>query len=242
MYLKKVSEGLAHKQDVQHLHRHLLHVSESYKNARANLMFALAGKKTEKAKIVMFTSAEQGDGKTTTCLNLAAAFADTGAKVLIIDADLRRPRMERFIYSGRKRKGISDVLGGFSAISDVIYHDDEVKFDCLFSGTIPPNPSELLMMDSVGDLFETLAEQYDYIFIDTPPVGIVSETLQLTKFVSGVVVIARKRKTHLKKVKDAVASLNFAKATILGIMLNGSSDSMIRTYYRSREKYYYYYY
>lgn len=241
MYFKKIIDSMAENIETSHVHRRLHHISESYKNIRANLLFALAGKQEDKAKTIMFTSAEQGDGKTTTCLNLAAAFADSGANVLVIDADLRRPRLERYLYSEKKRKGLSDVLGGFEKLSDVIVRPSKCNFDCLFSGSIPPNPSEILMLESVGELFEEVSQQYDYIFVDTPPVGIVSETLYLTQFVTGVVLVSKKRKTHLRKIQDAVDSLNFAHANILGIVLNGSVDSMARTYYRSRDKYYYYY-
>lgn len=241
MYFKKMIVNKDLSRDQHQLQRRLMHISESYKSVRANLMFALAGKKSDTAKIVMVTSAEQGDGKTTTCLNLATAFADTGAKVLVIDADLRRPKMERYIYSERKRKGLSDVLGEFNKLSEVIERPENCNFDCLFSGSIPPNPSELLMLDSVGELFAELAKQYDYIFVDTPPVGIVSETMYLTQFVTGVIVVAKKRGTHLKKLQAAVSALNFAKANILGFVMNGSTDSMTRTYYRSRRRYYYYY-
>lgn len=241
MYFNKITEQITENTENSPLHKRLFHISESYKNIRANLMFALAGKKGDKAKILLVTSAEQGDGKTTTCVNLASAFADSGASVLVIDADLRRPRMERYVYSEKKRKGISDVLGGFSDVFDVIERPQGCNFDCLFSGSIPPNPSELLMLDTVGELFKTLAEKYDYIFIDTPPVRIVSETLYLTQFVTGVVMVCKKRKTHLRKMQDAIDSLNFAHADILGIVLNGSADSSARTYYRYRERYYYYY-
>lgn len=241
MYFNKISDTILESADSGQLQKRLQHISESYKNVRANLMFALAGQKCEGAKILLFTSAEQGDGKTTTCVNLAAAFADSGAKVLVVDADLRRPRMERCIYSEKKRKGLADVLGGFVNLSDVIDSPEICKFDCLFSGSIPPNPSELLMLESVSDLFQELAKQYDYIFVDTPPVGIVSETLYLTQFVTGVVLVTKKGKTHIRKMQDAVASLNFAQANILGIVLNGSIDPMARTYYRSKARYYYYY-
>ncbi len=240
MFFKRFLENEALKQENTQLHKRLQHISESYKNVRANLMFALAGKKTDTAKILMFTSAEQGDGKTTTCLNLAAAFADSGAKVLVVDADLRRPRLERYVYSEKKRKGLSDVLGGFTELSKAIVHPKQYNFDCLFSGSIPPNPSELMMLETVEELFQEMAKDYDYIFVDTPPVGIVSETLYLTQFMTGVIMVAKKRKTHMKKVHDAVSSLNFAKANILGFVLNGSSDSVSKSYYRSRDKYYYY--
>ena len=188
----------------------------------------------------MITSAEQSDGKTTTCVNLASAIADAGANVLVVDADLRRPRMERYISSERKSKGLSDVLGGFATVDEVVVRPAGTNFDCLYSGSIPPNPSELLMLESVGDLFEELSTRYDYIFVDTPPVGIVSETLYLTQFMTGVIVVVKKRKTRFKKVQDTVSSLNFAKATILGFVLNGSADSVSQYYYRSRDRYYYY--
>ena len=240
MYFKKVVDMMTDGTDNHLLQKHLLHISESYKNVRANLMFALAGASKEQGKVILFTSSEQGDGKTTTCVNLATAFADTGAKVLVIDADLRRPRMERYICSEKKRKGLSDVLGGFCEISEVITRPEVCNFDCLFSGSIPPNPSELLMMKAVGTLFDELAKKYDYVFIDTPPVGIVSETLYLTQFVTGVVLIVKKRKTHLRKMQEAVSSLNFANANVLGVVLNGSVDAMAHRYYRSRDRYYYY--
>ena len=240
MYFKKITEAEALKQDNAHIRKRLQFVSESYKNVRANLLFALAGKKSERAKTIMITSAEQSDGKTTTCVNLASAIADAGANVLVVDADLRRPRMERYISSERKSKGLSDVLGGFATVDEVVVRPAGTNFDCLYSGSIPPNPSELLMLESVGDLFEELSTRYDYIFVDTPPVGIVSETLYLTQFMTGVIVVVKKRKTRFKKVQDTVSSLNFAKATILGFVLNGSADSVSQYYYRSRDRYYYY--
>lgn len=241
MYFNKISSTIAEYADSGKLQKSLQHISESYKSVRANLMFALAGKKSDEAKILLFTSAEQGDGKTTTCINLAAAFADSGAKVLVIDADLRRPRIERYVYSEKKRKGLSDVLGGFVELSDVVDRPESCNFDCLFSGSTPPNPSELLMLESARDLFQELAKQYDYIFVDAPPAGMVSETLYLTQFVTGVVLVAKKGKTHLRKIQNVVASLNFAQANILGIVLNGSEDAMAKTYYRSKSSYYYYY-
>ena len=242
MYFKKVVNMMTEATDNHQLQKHLQHISESYKNIRASLMFALAGTPKEYGKTIIFTSAEQGDGKTTTCLNLAAAFAEAGAKVLIVDADLRRPQMERYIYLERERKGLSDVLGGFCDVSEVIIRPDGCNFDCLFSGSIPPNPSELLMMKAVGTLFETLSKEYDYIFIDTPPVGVVSETLCLTQFVSGVVLVAKKRKTHLRKLHDTISSLEFANANILGVVMNGSLDAMSRSYYHYKDRYNNYYY
>lgn len=214
-------------------------VSESFKNIRANLMFAVAGTKGN-CKTILFTSAEQGDGKSTSCINVADAYADSNAKVLIIDADLRRPKIAYYTNSDRKTLGLSDYLGGFCSLDDVIVRPEGVKFDCIFSGRVPPNPSELLMLDNVEKMLAELSERYDYIFIDTPPVGIVSETIYLTQFVTGVVVVIKKDSSHYKAVNEAITLLEFAKANILGFVLNDAFDAKAKRYYYKRRRYYYY--
>lgn len=237
MFLNKLIKE-ENKNDKSQNYKRVMQISESYKNVRSNLMFAMVGKKTDKAKIVMVTSAEPGEGKSTSCVNLAAVFAETNAKVLVMDADLRRPKVERYITDKRTSKGLSDVLGGFCSLDEVIVRPKGCNFDCLFSGNIPPNPSELLMLDSVETILGELSQRYDYIFIDTPPVGIVSETLYLTQFVAGIILIVKKKQTHIKKVKEIITTLEFANANILGFIINGSSNASIRRYYR-RGKYYY---
>lgn len=217
----------------------LTRISESFKNIRANLMFALAGTK-DKCKIILFTSAEQGDGKSTNCINVAAAYADSNAKVLVIDADLRRPRIARYTNSNRKAIGLSDYLGGFCTLEEAITRPEGLNFDCIFSGRIPPNPSELLMIDEVADMFKTLAEKYDYIFIDTPPVGIVSESIYLTQFVTGVIVVVKKDSSHYNALREAISLLEFARANILGFVVNDAFDTKSRKYYYRRRRYYYY--
>lgn len=237
MFLNKLIKE-ENKNDKSQSYKRVMQVSESYKNVRSNLLFAMVSKKADKAKIIMFTSAEPGEGKSTSCLNLASVFAETNAKVLVMDADLRRPKVERYITDKRKSKGLSDVLGGFCKLEDAIVRPKGCNFDCLFSGNIPPNPSELLMLDTVETILDELSQRYDYIFIDTPPVGVVAETLYLTQFVSGVILIVKKKQTHIKKVKEVITTLEFANANILGFIVNGSSNANIRRYYK-RGKYYY---
>ncbi len=237
MFLNKLIKE-ENKNDKSQSYKRVMQVSESYKNVRSNLLFAMVSKKADKAKIIMFTSAEPGEGKSTSCLNLASVFAETNAKVLVMDADLRRPKVERYITDRRKSKGLSDVLGGFCKLEDAIVRPKGCNFDCLFSGNIPPNPSELLMLDTVETILDELSQRYDYIFIDTPPVGVVAETLYLTQFVSGVILIVKKKQTHIKKVKEVITTLEFANANILGFIVNGSSNANIRRYYK-RGKYYY---
>lgn len=214
-------------------------ISESFKNIRANLMFALAGTKTG-PKVILFTSAEPGDGKSTSCLNVAAAYADSNAKVLVIDADLRRPKVAKYLGVDRKTTGLSEYLGGFSSLEDVIIRPEGLNFDCIFSGRIPPNPSELLMIDEVKNMLEVLSEKYDYIFVDTPPVGIVAETIYLTQFATGVVIVVKKDSSHFNAVRESVSLLEFANANILGFVFNDAFDAKTKKYYYRRKRYYYY--
>lgn len=233
--LKNLRKSTQRENDARH---NLIQIMESYKKVRTNLMFALANKKDDEAKVVMITSAEPNEGKTTTAINVAASFAELNLRVLLVEADLRRPRVERYIMRDTENgdfkhsKGLSDVLGGFCSLEDAIKRPDMCSFDCLFSGTIPPNPSELLMMDKMKDIFEELSEHYDYIFIDTPPIGVVSETLYLTQHATGIVLVIKQNLTNYKKIDKAIADLKFGNAEILGFVLNGSSKSQKDKYYK----------
>jgi len=239
MFLKKIPDRKDLTQEQRQQNKHLSYISESYKNIRANIIFSMAGNKSDTANIIMFTSAEPGVGKTTTCINVADAFAEANARVLVIDADLRRPSVERYITGKKEKKGLSDYIGGFCELEDIIVRPEECKFDCIFSGRTPPNPSELLMLDQVTDMLKTLAEQYDYIFVDVPPLGIVSETIYLTQFVNGVILIAKPYNTHYNKLQNAIEALKFANANFLGFVLNGVLNRQKNRYYKSGRYYYY---
>lgn len=239
MFFKKMPDRKDLTPEQRQQKNYLSYILESYKNIRANIMFAMAGNKSDNANIIMFTSAEQAVGKTTTCINVAQAFAEASAHVLVIDADLRRPSVERYITGKKEKKGLSEFIGGFCELEDVIVQPEECEFDCIFSGRTPPNPSELLMLDKVQDMLKTLAERYDYIFIDVPPANIVSETLYLTQFVDGVLLVAKTYHTHYNKLQGAIAGLKFANANFLGFVLNGALNRQKRRYYK-RGRYYYY--
>ena len=233
MFFKNLAQNNNEKQL-----KNISQIGESFKNLRANLTFALADKKGQ-SKIIMVTSAEQGDGKSTTCINLAEAYSDSNSKVLVIDADLRRPKLAEYADTDKKRIGLSDYLGGLCELDDIIARPEGLSFDCIFSGTVPPNPSELLMLDEIEGLFKTLSERYDYIFIDTPPVVIVAETIYLTQFVSGVIVVVKRDSSHFYTVREAINLLEFANANILGFVINDAFDLGAKKYYYRRKRYYY---
>ncbi|NLB80053.1 MAG: CpsD/CapB family tyrosine-protein kinase [Clostridiaceae bacterium] len=209
---------------------------ESYRAARTNIMFSIPDEKN--CKRIIVTSAMQGDGKTTIAINLALMFAKTGSKVLLIDADLRLPMVNSYLDIANG-KGLSNILIGQSNVEDVIVK--KFGIDIITAGGIPPNPAELLDSDAMRDLIYKLSDNYDYIFIDTPPVGIMIDAMSALKVAHGVVLVVRQNYTLHKAVQAAVETLEFAKAKIFGFILNDSE--LIRYHYKRKKnsKYNYHY-
>ena len=151
--------------------RHILgknsnfYVQEAYKTLRTNVRFYLSGEGCKKFAI---TSGLAGEGKSITILNLAISFAQTGAKVLLIDGDLRRPTMARLLIE-KASPGLSNVLAGLAKVDDAIRKNVYPNMDVLFSGEIPPNPSELLGSQRMQDTLDQLSRRYDYILIHKNP-------------------------------------------------------------------------
>lgn len=193
-------------------------VIESYKSTRTNLMFALS---TEERKWVAITSALPGEGKTLTCANLAITFAQTGAKTLIIDADLRRPHLAR-TFSVPSHPGLSDAICGFCSLDEIVHKTNIENFYIIPAGTIPPNPAELLASNEMNNLLEKLNDMgFEYIFFDTPPINIVTDAAAITRVTAGTLVVARSNTTTKEALQSAVGALHQAGAKILGFILNG---------------------
>ncbi len=192
-------------------------INEAYKTARTNIMFALAG--VDGCKKIIFTSAEPGEGKSTTLLNLGITFAQMDAKVIIIDGDLRKPRVHRYLNL-EKNDGLSDVLAGMIKIEDAVKHHEGYGLDCITAGQIPPNPIELLSSDAMQEVLGKLSEKYDYIFIDSPPVTVVTDAASMAKFVDGYVLLVRHNYSIHELLEKTRQSLDFAEAKILGYVIN----------------------
>lgn len=192
------------------------HIVEAYKVLRTNLIFSLPIKGCKK---ILVTSSQPSDGKSINCINIAISFAQTGARVLIIDCDLRRPSIARMLNENAI-PGISNVLVNLSRLEDVIRSTAYEGLEAIFSGDIPPNPAELIGDYKMRELLDTLALNYDYIFVDAPPVNTVTDASILSKYVDGVMVIARQNYTEKKAISEAVKQLSFAGAKILGLVFN----------------------
>ncbi|MCK9478850.1 MAG: CpsD/CapB family tyrosine-protein kinase [Firmicutes bacterium] len=201
---------------------------ESYRAARTNIMFSLPDEKACKKLII--TSAMQGDGKTTVAINLALIFAKTNLKVLLIDADLRLPMVHTYL-NVKNGFGLSDVLVGRADVKDAIVQTSGV--DIITAGHIPQNPAELLASDAMTTLVNELSVNYDYIFIDTPPVGILVDAMEILKPASGVILVVRQKNTLHRAVHSAIVALEFAKAKICGFILNDSD--LIKYHYKKRK-------
>ena len=178
-------------------------VAEAYKMIRTNLLF---------------TSAEPSAGKSTLCSNLAIVMAQTGAKVLLIDADMRKPVLHRN-FRVSKTLGLSKILGNLNKVDECVHHKVAPNLDLIPSGSIPPNPSELLGTDRMKQLLAQAEEQYDYIFVDSPPLGVVADALVVAPQSAGVVLVARQKQTTYDELEECVEAIKQINATMLGVVV-----------------------
>ena len=209
-------------------------IVESYKAARTNIMFSLSA---DDDKLFAVTSYSKGEGKSTVSANLAISFSKMEKKVLLVDCDLRRPNIHN-IFKIENQAGLSNVIGKMVEFEEVIHRNVLPNLDILPSGTIPPNPSELLCSPKFTNLIKKLYEEYDYIIFDTPPIGVVADALLLKDIIAGFVVVLRERSTTHGDVQNIMDSMKLADAKILGFVKVGCTSNKKR----SRRGYYYYQY
>lgn len=177
-------------------------VSESFRAVRANLKFLATGITTP-CRTFLVTSSVGGEGKTFCSLNLAYTLALGHRKVIVIGADMRKPELGNYLQS-KADKGLSNYLAGYATREEVIFRNGEDQPDFIDAGKVPPNPSELLASERMRQLMVYLKEQYEYIIIDTPPIGLVSDAMELFKYADYNILIVRQKVTH----KEALAMVN----------------------------------
>ncbi len=193
---------------------------EALRVVRTNLEF-LAD--TGKSKLVTMTSSIPQEGKTTTCVELAKIIAKGGKKVIVLDLDMRRSRLHEVIKVSNK-EGMSTLLVGKETLNDVIQHTKEENLDVITSGPTPPNPSELIMSDNFKRVVKTLMSRYDYVMIDSPPIGLVSDAMIVMRMsdINLIVVRAEYSKKDFFKNINKIVEEHQLKA---GIVLNGAKSS-----------------
>ena len=189
-------------------------VSEAYRTLRTNIQFSSIDKKI---KTIVMTSAAMSEGKSTTITNLAETFAQAGQRVVIVDADLRRPRVHK-LFNLENKQGLTNVLAGQVELKQAIAVAGS-DVHVMTSGPIPPNPSELLGSEKMKELVCVLSEHYDVVLFDAPPVNLVTDALVLSTFVDGVVLVVASGKTDIEGGKRAMKSLQAVNANILGAVM-----------------------
>lgn len=209
-------------------------IVESYKVARTNIMFSLAA---NEKKVFAVTSYSKGEGKSTASSNLAISFSKMGKKVLLIDADMRRPNIHN-IFKLNNSAGLSNVVSKMISFEEAVKCDVITDLDVLVAGTIPPNPSELMCSNSFIKMIEKLTEEYEYIIIDTPPVGVVADALLLKDLIAGFVVVVRAKVTTHRDLSKLLESMKLADTKVLGLVEVGCDISARK----GKKKYYYYQY
>jgi polysaccharide biosynthesis transport protein len=191
-------------------------LGEAYRNLRTALLLSRAG---APPKVTLVTSALAGEGKTVTAVNTAAMLAQLGANVLLIDADMRRPRCHR-VLDLDNNLGLTEVLTGVRDLHDLIRPTAVANLFLLSSGSVPPNATELVGSPKMHQVVTQLQQIYDYIVIDSPPVMPVSDALLLATIVDGVLLVTNASRTPKQQVRAARARLEYARAKIFGTVLN----------------------
>lgn len=198
---------------------------ESYRKLRTAVGFVALG--GERRSSIVVTSSVQGEGKTETSTNLAKVLAEAGARVLLVDADLRRPQVGARLGLDDEL-GLSDVLTGRADLNDVMLSVDDLSV--LTAGTVPPNPSELLGSEAMAELLALLETHFEYVILDAPPLLPVTDAAILSHQAGGAVVVARSGVARQNQLTEALSTLEAADASVYGIVLNDVPVSQIDGY------------
>ena len=213
-------------------------IAEAYRSIRTNIEFSNIDKDL---KVIMITSTQPNEGKSTVISNLAATFASLENKrVLIIDGDLRNPSIHK-MFGVSNLSGIIDVLTGQKDVSKCIEPTKIEGLDILKVGKVPPNPSEMLQSNKMKNFIEVVKEYYDYVFIDAPPVGVVTDASIISQYADGVILLVGSNETDIEAAKISKERLENVGANILGVVLNkfeneGSAYGYYGYYYGDTNK------
>lgn len=214
-------------------------IRESYKKARTNITYSVVKKG---CKEIAFTSSRKGEGKTLTATNVAIALAQqVDTKVLIVECDLRRPRVHGALNIN-PAPGITNYLNFECSEQDIVKKTKIENLEAICYGAIPPNPSELLASNTMMELIDKMAERYDYIIFDTPPIGVVIDALPIIKHADGVVVVVRNNTSTFPEFNKTIDALKRSETKILGVIFNEVDSISTKKYGKGYSYGYYGYY
>jgi capsular exopolysaccharide synthesis family protein len=212
----RIDQSEAARNRYRQLKNENMMVMEAYRTLRTAILLSRAEKPPQ---TLLFTSAMHGEGKTVTTVNTAIVLAQMGARVLLIDADLRRSRCHELL-GVQRRQGMTDILTGRGQPHELLQSTSIPELFFLSSGSTPPNPTDLVGSKKMQDTLITLSERYDYILLDSPPVMAVSDAVLLSTMAEGVILVINVQATPKPLLREARARLHYARAKMLGTVLN----------------------
>jgi capsular exopolysaccharide synthesis family protein len=207
-------------------------ISEAYRHLRTSILLSSNGQGRQKSIVV--TSSKRGEGKTTTCVNLAITLAQANKKVLLMDCDLRNPKIHR-ILGLRNVDGVSTILADGSKPLNLLIENTAIpNLYVLTAGQIPPNPSELIGSPMMKKCLSALSQRFDHVLVDTPPLLAVTDGSILANLVDGVILVIRGGDTTKEAIMRSKQLLTHAHARIIGTMLNNVDLHTCEPHYYSR--------
>lgn len=211
-------------------------IEEEINTLRTNLQFTGKDK-----KVILVTSCTGAEGKSTTVFNLACSLAELGKQVLLVDSDMRKSVLVKRVTQGTVEKGLSHFLSGQCSLADAAYSTNIPNLHVIFAGPVPPNPTELLETDIFRDTINSCRALYDYILVDTAPLGMVIDAAIAAKSCDGAILLLEAGNNKYKMAQDVKAKLEAAHCPILGAVLNkvdiAGQGYYYKQYYRKYEKY-----
>jgi receptor protein-tyrosine kinase len=201
--------------------------SEAYRTLRTNLLYALVD---TPPKVIVLTSHGPSEGKSTTCANLGAVLAQAGKSTLLLDCDFRKPAVHK-IFELRNFRGIVNVLAGEHDYLQDVWQEPMPGLKVMTAGTLPPNPAELLSSRRFAELLGRVRQEFDYVLIDAPPVGLVSDPTIIASHADGVLFVLDAQNTRKGSVRQAMRSLEAVAANVLGTIMNNVKPQRGGSYY-----------
>lgn len=202
-------------------------ISEQYRTIRTNLQFASVD---HEIRSILLTSAGPSEGKSMTTANLAIVYAQQGKRVLLVDADLRKPTIH-YTFRLDNLRGLSNILVGETSMQDAVESSDVENLDLISCGPIPPNPSELLGSKRMQFFIEEAKQHYDVVIFDMPPVLAVTDAQVMSNFVDGAILVVRSKRTENEAANKALEALESVNANVLGAVLNDRDKKDANYYY-----------
>ena len=199
-------------------------IKEAFKTLRTNIEFSGAD-----LKVIAVTSCTPNEGKSSVAMELAKAFAEAGKRTLLIDADMRKSVLVGRYKTGAVRLGLTHILVGREKLSDVICKTNFPKLYMIFAGPVPPNPSELLGGENFESLINKAKQLFDYVIVDTPPLGSVIDAAVAAKKCDGTILVIENNAISYKFAQNVKAQLDKTESRILGVVLN-KVDTSTKSY------------